>query len=124
VADWDGVVHTWGKNDVFQLGYNNAQNSNVPGIPGGLCEIEVIITEVEELSADITIYPNPTSDLITWTGFMQSRFPVVRIYDAQGREVFPPMLSNGADMTEMPGGLYLIKFMGGKEMKVSRFMKQ
>jgi hypothetical protein len=111
--------------DAFEAMYNAADKSPILVAADSLLNINVVtgIDQVEE--ADISIYPNPTTNgTVRLTGKDVRRISTVQVFDTKGRMV--KMLSQNAVSTfELPetSGIYLIRIEGEFGKKVVRVLR-
>jgi hypothetical protein len=72
---------------------------------------------LDELEDDlfISVYPNPTSDVVTFKNGTQCQYFTVRVYDALGRLVVERNVITEAviDLSAVPQGIYTLKFFDG-----------
>jgi hypothetical protein len=79
---------------------------------------------VSELN-QIEIYPNPVVDILLISGL--SGPLVAQIYNIQGQLLFTAHTegnSGEVDVSDLPGGLYMIMFESGKETVIRKFLKR
>ena len=79
---------------------------------------------VSELS-QIEIFPNPVVDLLLISGFGASLD--ARIYNIQGQLLLTAHTEGNSgelDVSDLPGGLYMIMLESGKETVIRKFLKR
>ncbi|MFH0894916.1 MAG: T9SS type A sorting domain-containing protein [Bacteroidota bacterium] len=77
---------------------------------------------------NLKIYPNPTNNQLTieYTTLQECR-PVITLNDVYGKIVFHTELSGGKqtiDISTLPAGVYLLKFVCGEQTEVRKVIKQ
>ncbi len=109
----DGTVRTWGVNVGGQLGNGLFTNSDTPVHVVNLCSVFTSISEVPEETI-VSVFPNPSSGMITVT-IPGANNPVqVKIYSMLGGIVNPAISSNSPssleiDLTGLSDGIYVLK---------------
>ncbi|MCK5693779.1 MAG: T9SS type A sorting domain-containing protein, partial [Bacteroidales bacterium] len=79
---------------------------------------------VSELS-QIEIYPNPVIDILLISGLSGPAF--VRIYNIHGQLLLTAHTEGNRgeiDLSNLPGGIYMIMFEMGKETVIRKFLKR
>lgn len=120
--------HTYDQNGTYEvcLTVSNENSSHTT------CRTVTIGTSTAEdagLKADITLFPNPVSDVLLVTlGEYIPQHGMIHIHDATGRVILSQCLyygHNNLDMTKFPPGLYFwtaedngVKLKGGKVVKM------
>ena len=99
-----------------------------------ICESFDVIVE-EELGLgdntflDITIYPNPTTGLVTISNISNSTFTSIELFTIEGKQMFiDSVLENGDDISlnisALTNGIYFVKIKAGNNEVVKRIVKQ
>jgi hypothetical protein len=84
------------------------------------------IKEINNISSDVTVYPNPALNNITINN-TQSEIDNVQIFDAVGNLVLEKKLANNktsVDISQFSTGLYFLKVEGEKGVTVRKFIKE
>ena len=76
---------------------------------------------VQSTNSKITVYPNPTSDYLNFSGKVFS----AQIFDAAGRTVSSSKVSNGqVNVTNLAKGVYIVKFETENGTQTEKFIKK
>lgn len=115
------LINTSGEVNIF----NNAPGCNSPEEVIAACE-EVSVNETP-INQELKIYPNPASDgiFIEFPEAVQSSS--VTIYNISGQEVLfmqPESKTQYVDISGLKAGLYLVKFIGERQMQIGKFIRQ
>lgn len=83
------------------------------------------VLEVNELTAQVELYPNPTVDKINLT-YNAAAIQSFKIYSAMGREIISADQVSHIDVSDLPSGTYLLFAMDHQQNVVSnyKFIKQ
>ena len=71
---------------------------------------------------DISIYPNPTSDIVYIEG-NYSQLKVV-VYDILGKQVIKESITNSVDISQLEKGVYIIQLSDGAKLTTERILKK
>ena len=72
-------------------------------------------------TASVSLYPNPTSDFLNFSGKVSS----VQIFDASGRTVSSSKVSNNqVNVTNLEKGVYIVKFETENGTQTEKFIKK
>lgn len=74
------------------------------------------VSALQNEAPDIRIFPNPASDLVSWTG-TEGKELALRVYNSLGQLVLERRVAgNSLDLGRLPGGIYRLQFLtGGRE---------
>ena len=70
---------------------------------------------------DISIYPNPTSDIVYIEG-NYSQLKVV-VYDILGKQVMNKSITNSIDISQLEKGVYILQLSDGVKLTTQRIIK-
>jgi len=70
---------------------------------------------------DISIYPNPTSDMVYIDG-NYSQLKVV-VYDILGKEILNKSITNSIDISHLDNGVYILQLSDGVKLTTQRIIK-
>ena len=70
---------------------------------------------------DISIYPNPTSDIVFIEG-NYSQLKVV-VYDILGKQVMNKSITNSIDISQLEKGVYILQLSDGAKLTTQRIIK-
>jgi surface protein len=70
---------------------------------------------------DISIYPNPTSDIVYIDG-NYTQLKVV-VYDILGKQVMNKSITNSIDISQLEKGVYILKLSDGAKLTTQRIIK-
>ncbi|ALO13955.1 hypothetical protein L21SP5_00275 [Salinivirga cyanobacteriivorans] len=101
---------------------DNAGNTNT-------CSIEVIVNAYVALTGlqqkGIVIYPNPVNDMLN-IDFSNRKVQKLTISDISGKPIFEKTQLQGIegiDLSNFPGGIYLVSIVAGNEIITSKLVK-
>ncbi|MBP6335080.1 MAG: T9SS type A sorting domain-containing protein [Bacteroidia bacterium] len=105
-------------------------NSITVYLNGDPCSYKVItcisagVMNLEHLSGEIEVYPNPTTDFIT---ISSPETATLKITDINGSEIFRPTLltkdiSTQIQLQSLPNGVYLVKVFNEKFISIKRIV--
>ena len=80
--------------------------------------------EIPDCPSHVTIYPNPTSDKLTISTPIQSHLSILNL---NGQELIKQTnleLSTQIDISTLPSGVYIMKLMDEKTLKVEKIIKE
>ena len=74
------------------------------------------VSALQNEAPDIRIFPNPASDMVSWTG-TAGKDLALRVYNSLGQLVLERRVAgNSLDLGRLPGGIYRLQFLtGGRE---------
>jgi len=83
-----------------------------------------VIAEIKNHSnLDVTIYPNPTSDILMLNNI--SKNAVISIFDISGKQVINQVnLNNQININYLTNGIYVLKITDNSETKTLKFVKE
>ena len=101
---------------LYNLGASEGACNNV--------EIATGIISLPAISECLQIYPNPSFGVITIKPSIQGNVYIMNISGKQLLEqsIYEP--NSTIDVSALPSGLYLVKFVGGKGVQVGKFVKR
>jgi len=70
---------------------------------------------------DISIYPNPTSDIVYIDGNYTQLEAVV--YDILGKQVINKSITNNIDVSQLEKGVYILQLSDGVKLTIQRIIK-
>jgi hypothetical protein len=70
---------------------------------------------------DISIYPNPTSDIVYIDG-NYTQLKVV-VYDILGKQVINKSITNSIDISQLEKGVYILQLSDGVKLTTQRIIK-
>ena len=70
---------------------------------------------------DISIYPNPTSDIVYIEGNYSQLKAVV--YDILGKQVMKESITNSIDISQLDKGVYILQLSDGAKLTTQRIIK-
>jgi len=97
------------------------------GASEGVCKNVEIVTGIisrPTTSDCLQIYPNPSSGVITIETPFQGHVSILNI---RGQELLEQTIyepNSTIDVGVLPGGLYLVRLVGGNEVRVGKFVKE
>ena len=71
---------------------------------------------------DISIYPNPTSDIVYIDG-NYTQLKVV-VYDILGKQVMNKSITNSIDISQLEKGVYILQLSDGAKLTTQRIIKK
>ena len=71
---------------------------------------------------DISIYPNPTSDIVYIDG-NYTQLKVV-VYDILGKQVMKESITNSIDISQLEKGVYILQLSDGAKLTTQRIIKK
>jgi photosystem II stability/assembly factor-like uncharacterized protein len=101
---------------LYNLGASEGACKNVEIVTGIICR--------PGISECLQIYPNPSSGVITIETPTQGHVSIMNIRGQQLLEqsIYEP--NSTIDISTLPGGLYLVKMVGGQGVQVGKFVKE
>jgi hypothetical protein len=136
-ANYDNILNGWSQQDVqpnVELGAGQSiyfcsssdarmsliENYNWNIIDGGLNCSNLNLNEQNQL--DISIYPNPTSDIVYINGnYTQLK---VGVFDILGKQLMNKSIKNNIDISQLEKGVYLLQFSDGSKLTTQRIIKK
>ena len=76
----------------------------------------------DQTQLDISIYPNPTSDIVYIEG-NYSQLKVV-VYDILGKQVMKESITNNIDISQLEKGVYILQLSDGAKLTTQRIIKK
>ena len=77
--------------------------------------------DLEEMSRELLIYPNPVTDILTVSGYYDTE---IDIYDMKGQLVVSQKNAESIDMSSLPAGIYNLKVLYNENIINQRIIKQ
>ena len=136
-TNYDNILNGWSQQDVqpnVELGAGQSiyfcsssdarmsliENYNWNIIDGGLNCSNLNLNEQNQL--DISIYPNPTSDIVYINGnYTQLK---VGVFDILGKQLMNKSIKNNIDISQLEKGFYLLQFSDGSKLTTQRIIKK
>ena len=71
---------------------------------------------------DISIYPNPTSDIV----FIDGNYTQLKVvvYDILGKQVMKESITNSIDISQLEKGVYILQLSDGAKVTTQRIIKK
>lgn len=91
------------------------------------------VEEMNNLAGQVSLYPNPAKNNLTVEGsnLDAGKNSIVRIYSAEGREVYTNVFATGAtsrkmniDVNNLSAGYYILSFQNGENVQRMPFVKE
>jgi hypothetical protein len=91
------------------------------------------VEEMNNLAGQVSLYPNPAKNTLTVEGsnLDAGKNSIVRIYSAEGREVYNNVFATGAtsrkmniDVNNLSAGYYILSFQNGENVQRMPFVKE
>ena len=139
IGDWD-VSNVTNMNRMFDEAISFNQDisnwcvTNIPSEPTGFSDNSPLIesnkpfwgtcptASVDDKNQlDISIYPNPTSDIVYIDG-NYTQLKVV-VYDILGKQVMNKSITNNIDVSQLEKGVYILKLSDGAKLTTQRIIK-
>jgi len=101
----------------FSDGTQNFPESNKP--VWGTCPTASID---DQNQLDISIYPNPTSDIV----FIDGNYTQLKVvvYDILGKQVMKESITNSIDISQLEKGVYILQLSDGAKVTTQRIIKK
>ena len=133
--NYDAILNSWSQQDVQsgvvlgaqQINYCNGADARQSLIDnygwiitdGGLDCSTASIDDQNQL--DISIYPNPTSDIVYVEGnYTQLK---VIIYNVLGKEILNKSITNSIDISHLDNGVYILQLSDGVKLSTRKIIK-
>ncbi|WP_262147858.1 T9SS-dependent choice-of-anchor J family protein [Chryseobacterium foetidum] len=101
----------------------NGTNSDIIGIDTFSVDRPTLsISEIDDKSKTIALYPNPTSDFINFK--TDAKIIKTEVYDLAGKNVNLPLKDNQLDVRKLPAGQYLINIETAEGKTTEKFIKK
>ena len=134
-ANYDNILNGWSQQDVqtnVELGaetinYCNSrdarmsliENYNWNIVDGGLNCSTLNLNDQNQLN--ISIYPNPTSDIVYINGnYSQLK---VGVFDILGKQLMNKSITNTIDISQLEKGVYVLQLSDGSKLSTQRIIK-
>ena len=133
--NYDGVLNSWSQQDVISgvilraigVNYCNGEDArqNLIDTYGWIITddgLDCATAGVDDQNQlDISIYPNPTSDIIYIDGNYSQLKAVV--YDILGKQVMNEPITDHIDISQLDKGVYILKLSDGVKLTTQRILK-
>ncbi len=101
---------------------------NTNGIPDFL-DSDVALSLSEQTFADLTVYPNPTQNIIQFTSSLFTQNTYINVYDVQGKHIgkyIPNTIANTIEinLSNVANGIYFAHIISGDKNVTRRLIKQ
>ena len=133
--NYDGVLNSWSQQDVISgvilraigVNYCNGEDARQNLID----TYEWIITDDgldcatagvdDQNQLDISIYPNPTSDIV----YIEGNYTQLKAvgYDILGKQVMNKSITNHIDISQLEKGVYMLQLSDGVKLTTQRILK-
>ncbi|MEP7171603.1 MAG: T9SS type A sorting domain-containing protein, partial [Bacteroidota bacterium] len=88
------------------------------------------IADVAAVDESITVFPNPSGDVLTVSGSVPDELSAIEIFDAEGKMVYSERFPKGdsfmhrvVDVSKLSTGVYFVEFLCGKNVYRRKFVK-
>ena len=133
--NYDGVLNSWSQQDVISgvilraigVNYCNGEDArqNLIDTYGWIITddgLDCATAGVDDQNQlDISIYPNPTSDIVYIEG-NYTQLKVV-VYDILGKQVMNKSITNHIDISQLDKGVYILQLSDGVKLTTQRILK-
>ena len=133
--NYDGVLNSWSQQDVISgvilraigVNYCNGEDArqNLIDTYGWIITddgLDCATAGVDDQNQlDISIYPNPTSDIVYIEGNYTQLKAVV--YDILGKQVMNKSITNHIDISQLEKGVYMLQLSDGVKLTTQRILK-
>ena len=133
--NYDGVLNSWSQQDVISgvilraigVNYCNGEDArqNLIDTYGWIITddgLDCATAGVDDQNQlDISIYPNPTSDIVYVEGNYSQLKAVV--YDILGKQVMNKSITNSIDISQLDKGVYILHLSDGAKLTTQRILK-
>ena len=133
--NYDGVLNSWSQQDVISgvilraigVNYCNGEDArqNLIDTYGWIITddgLDCATAGVDDQNQlDISIYPNPTSDIVYVEGNYSQLKAVV--YDILGKQVMNKPITNHIDISHLEKGVYMLQLSDGVKLTTQRILK-
>ncbi|WP_310554961.1 T9SS type A sorting domain-containing protein [Flavobacterium sp.] len=118
----DGSLSSWGLNDKGQLGNGTNMNTNMPN--GIVCPTTLSTNDEMRINTTVSIYPNPTTDLLNIQTPVNSIVSKIKIIDVLGKIVLEiNEVSNSINVQSLTNGIYIIQVTIDNRSYQQKFIK-
>lgn len=119
----NGLVHSFGNNSLGQLGNNSFTNDL--DVFGALnCPTANLSTEPALTLQNISIWPNPVTDMLT----IQTEQPItdIALFNILGQQVSKPIITDGnrISLANLTAGTYMLKVICGQNTQTMKVVKK
>ena len=133
--NYDGVLNSWSQQDVISgvilraigVNYCNGEDArqNLIDTYGWIITddgLDCATAGVDDQNQlDISIYPNPTSDIVYIDG-NYTQLKVV-IYNVLGKEILNKSITNSIDISHLDNGVYILQLSDGVKLSTRKIIK-
>ena len=133
--NYDGILNSWSQQDVQTdvifgaegITYCNgadARQSLIVNYGWNITDAGNLCTPAsvdDQNQLDISVYPNPTSDIVYIDG-NYSQLKVV-VYDILGKQVINKSITNSIDISQLEKGVYILQLSDGAKVTTQRIIK-
>ena len=133
--NYDGVLNSWSQQDVISgvilraigVNYCNGEDArqNLIDTYGWIITddgLDCATAGVDDQNQlDISIYPNPSSDIVYIEG-NYTQLKVV-VYDILGKQVMNKSITNHIDISQLDKGVYILQLSDGVKLTTQRILK-
>ena len=133
--NYDGVLNSWSQQDVISgvilraigVNYCNGEDArhNLIDTYGWIITddgLDCATAGVDDQNQlDISIYPNPSSDIVYIEG-NYTKLKVV-VYDILGKQVMNKSITNHIDISQLDKGVYILQLSDGVKLTTQRILK-
>ena len=133
--NYDGVLNSWSQQDVISgvilraigVNYCNGEDArqNLIDTYGWIITddgLDCATAGVDDQNQlDISIYPNPSSDIVYIEG-NYTQLKVV-VYDILGKQVMNKVITNSIDISHLEKGVYILQLSDGVKLTSQRILK-
>ena len=133
--NYDGVLNSWSQQDVISgvilraigVNYCNGEDArqNLIDTYGWIITddgLDCATAGVDDQNQlDISIYPNPTSDIVYIEG-NYTQLKVV-VYDILGKQLIKESITNHIDISQLEKGVYILQLSDGVKLTTQRILK-
>ena len=76
----------------------------------------------DQTQLDISIYPNPTSDIV----FIEGNYSQLKavVYDMLGKQVIKESITTSIDISHLGNGVYILQLSDGAKLTTQRILKK
>jgi len=111
----DGLNYCWGANARQSLIDTYGWIITDGGIDCSTASVD------DQNQLDISIYPNPTSDVV----YIDGNYTLLKavVYDILGKQVMKESITNNIDISQLEKGVYILQLSDGAKLTTQRIMK-
>ena len=133
--NYDGVLNSWSQQDVISgvilraigVNYCNGEDArqNLIDTYGWIITddgLDCATAGVDDQNQlDISIYPNPTSDIV----YIEGNYTQLKAvgYDILGKQVMNKSITNHIDISQLEKGVYMLQLSDGVKLTTQRILK-